>query len=106
MNLTKLEQETIILFNEGEPNAEVYTHNGKWKRRLGQLSIEFPAEVTLVKGNPHAGAVTYSLPKSLVSVRKPMSEETREAARERARTTNLRPPSRDKSPSQTTEEEQ
>ena len=27
MKLSKIEQETIILFNEGEADAEVYTHN-------------------------------------------------------------------------------
>ena len=31
MSLTKIEQETIILFNEGEADAEVYTHNVKLK---------------------------------------------------------------------------
>ena len=29
MKLSKIEQETIILFNEGEADAEVYTHNVK-----------------------------------------------------------------------------
>lgn len=32
MELSRLEQETIILFNEAEPTAEIYTHNKKLGR--------------------------------------------------------------------------
>ena len=31
MKPTKLEQETIILFNEAEKEASIYTYNGKLK---------------------------------------------------------------------------
>jgi hypothetical protein len=97
MSLTKPEQETIILFNESEPTAHIYTYNSKLKRRLGQMSREFPAEIKLT-GEDDNGAITYDIPKGLVMVRKPVSEEKREAARIRALENNLKPPGRDKSP--------
>ena len=37
MERSKLERETIILFNEAEPDAEVYTHNGKLQKRILEL---------------------------------------------------------------------
>ena len=32
--LTKIEKETIVLFNEGEDKANIYTHNAGLKKRL------------------------------------------------------------------------
>ena len=93
-NLSRLEQETIILFNEGEPTASIYTFNGKLKRRLGLLSLKFPAEIQLTKQD-NIGAVTYELPKVLISVRQPMSDAQRQAARDRALASNFKPPDRD-----------
>ena len=91
--MSKLERETIILFNEAEQCAEIYTYNGKLKRRLEQMSLQFPSDVKLTKTCP-TGAVTYELPKGLISVRQPVSEERRQALRERAIASNLKPPSR------------
>ena len=34
--LTKYEKETIILFNEGEDTASIYTFNAGLKKRLGR----------------------------------------------------------------------
>ena len=42
MNLTRIEQETIILFNEGENEAEVYTHNAKLKKKLKMAMEKHP----------------------------------------------------------------
>lgn len=83
MSTSKLEQETIILFNEQEPNAEIYTFNGKMKRKLESLAASHSQTVKLVKADK-SGAVTYKLPKELVSLRTPASEAARNAARERA----------------------
>lgn len=33
MSISKIEQETVILFNEAEANASVYTYNGTLKRK-------------------------------------------------------------------------
>lgn len=44
MSISRLEQETIINFNEAEPTASIYTHNGALKRRLEKLAKERPAD--------------------------------------------------------------
>ena len=33
-NLSRIEQETVILFNEAESTATIETHNGRLKRKL------------------------------------------------------------------------
>ena len=40
MTISRLEQETIIGFNEAEATASVYTHNGALKRKLEKLAKE------------------------------------------------------------------
>ena len=42
MKQSKIEQETIILFNEGEADAEVYTHNVKLKNKLVKMAKKCP----------------------------------------------------------------
>lgn len=94
MSISRVEQETVILFNEMEPTASIYTYNGRLKRRLEQISLQFPSEVKLVT-MCNTGAVTYELPKRLISLRQPVSEAMRQAARDRAIAGNFKPPSRD-----------
>ena len=36
--LTKIEKETIVLFNEGEDKANIYTHNAGLKKRLAAFA--------------------------------------------------------------------
>jgi len=94
MNLTPYERETIILFNEEEDTASVYTHNAKLIRKLKKLSAKYPDKIYEVKsGN---GSVSYIVPKSCVSVREPFSEKRRKTAREIALKGNYRPPKRSK----------
>lgn len=45
MALLKVEQETIILFNEAETTASVYTHNAALQRVLLELCQTHPAQV-------------------------------------------------------------
>ena len=40
--LTKIEKETIILFNEGESTARIYTYNAGLKKRLAAFSKKYP----------------------------------------------------------------
>ena len=42
MRLTKYEKETIILFNESEDEASIYTYNAGLKTRLEKFSREYP----------------------------------------------------------------
>ena len=40
--LTKYEKETIILFNEGEDTASIYTFNAGLKKRLAIFAKKYP----------------------------------------------------------------
>lgn len=81
MTTSRLEQETIIGFNEAEATASVYTHNGALKRKLEKLARERPADVQLSRRYPE-GAVEYTIPKRWVRVNatRILSEAQREAA--------------------------
>ena len=81
MSTSRLEQETIIGFNEAEATASVYTHNGALKRKLEKLAKERPADVQLSRRYPE-GAVEYTIPKRWVRVNatRILSEAQREAA--------------------------
>ena len=46
MRLTKYEQETIILFNESESTAAVYTYNTGLQNTLNSLCQSHPEQVT------------------------------------------------------------
>lgn len=97
MELSRIEQETIVLFNEAEATASVYTHNRKLREKLERMARKFPDKVTLERRS-QAGAVSYLVPKSCVSIREPYSDERRAADRERALNANVRPPARGKRP--------
>ncbi len=76
MKLTKLEMETIIIFNEEESTAEVYTQNVKLRNRFEKFQAKFPDLVTK-RGD------TFILPKNLLRIMpvSPTSEENIERAR-------------------------
>ncbi|MEG0050189.1 MAG: molecular chaperone [Clostridia bacterium] len=84
MKLTAIEKETIVLFNEQEDTAEIYTHNMKLKNRLLKF-VEKRPDLASCKEGTH-DSVTVLVPKSLltISVREPVSEALRQARRERA----------------------
>lgn len=88
MSLSKYEQETIILYNQAEQTASVYTHDLKLLKKLARLTKEYPQQI-----KPD-GPNTYTVPKGCVLIREPYSEKRRAAARERAKTARLRPPMR------------
>mgnify|MGYP000264479106 CR=1 FL=1 len=87
--LTKYEKETIILFNEAEPTANIYTYNKALQNRLAKFSRENPKCARLITACP-CDAVSYEVDKNRLSVRftSPYSEERREAARQYARDSN------------------
>ena len=89
MKLSKLEQESIILYNEEESTASIYTNDPKLKR----LAEKYPDKVYPDRA-VHAGAVSYAVPKSCVSIREPFSDERRRAASERAKNAGYTPPAR------------
>lgn len=82
MKFTLEEQETIIRWDRANPEAIVYTFDPALKRKLAELERFSPDTIKLL--NEDNGSVEYSIPKSLVSVRKPrtISEEAKERMRE------------------------
>lgn len=83
MQLTKLEQETIILFNEEESTAEVDTCNKALIRRLDSFCTK-SADIACVSGDEYGKR--YILPKKWVKVNMPpqLSEEQLQKKRENA----------------------
>ena len=88
MNLSRLEQETIVNYNAAEQTATVYTRDKAVMRRLDALKDAFPDTYKLI-GQTDIDK-TYEMPKSLVNFRKPMrlSEAQRAAAGERMKRLN------------------
>ena len=67
MNLSRQEQETILLFNEAEQEATVYTHNKALQKRLDCFCVS-DTRYSLIKKEERAK--TYKVPKKCVRVRK------------------------------------
>lgn len=58
MSISKLEQETIIGFNEAEATASVYTHNAALVRKLEALADSRPDEVQRARSFSDGGRFT------------------------------------------------
>ena len=86
MKLSRYEQETIILYNQAEATAEVYTHDPRLLEKLRRLAEKYPDQI--VKKDRQ----TFLVPKRCVSVREPYSAERRKAASELAKAAGYRPP--------------
>lgn len=84
MRLSKVEQETIVLFNEGEADAEVYTHNARLKKKLETAAKKNPNLYRLKMKNAYGG-VTYTFPKKYLTMifRDEISEESQTALAKR-----------------------
>ena len=83
MKLSLYEQETIILYNQAEATAEVYSHDPRLLEKLRRLAEKYPDQI--VKKDRQ----TFTVPKRCVSVREPYSAERRKAASERANAAGL-----------------
>lgn len=86
MSVSNIERETVILFNEAEDTVSVYTFNPTLKRKLGDFSEKYPA-ICKKTAEDSLGSVTYSVAKDRLSIslRAPLSEEKKEALRERGK---------------------
>ena len=86
MSVSNIERETVILFNEAEDTVSVYTFNPTLKRKLGDFSEKYPA-LCKKTAEDSLGRVTYSVAKDRLSIslRAPLSEEKKEALRERGK---------------------
>ncbi len=86
MRLTRYERETIILFNEKENYANIFTYNTDLIERLKDYENKHPQMCSLKEIN-QAGGHTYILKKSALSIRlmSPRSEASRNKAAESIR---------------------
>ena len=82
MNLTKYEQETIILYNNEEKTASVFTYDKSLIRKLDKRLGEMPDMKLIRRGEDFA---EYSLPKKWIKVAFPRqySDEQRAEMAER-----------------------
>lgn len=86
-NVPKEEHETILLFNEAEDSATIYTSNTGLKKRLAAFAEKYPDLCKLTVNDADYGSVTYEIQKSRVPLRlvAPYSEERKKAASEYAK---------------------
>lgn len=92
-NLTRIEQETIINYNEAEETANVYTYSGTLKRKLLELCETRPDEAKHIKTNQHGG-MDFTVPKKWIKVGPPrtlnITDEERAKKAEHMRNVRLK----------------
>ena len=81
MQLSRYEQETIIVYNEEDKTANVYTHSAAMHRRLDKLAQVQPDECKTGRVSHDGQAAEYTVPKSWVKIKPPRiaSEKQKEA---------------------------
>lgn len=79
LNLTNIEKETQINWNNEEKTAEVYTYDSRIIRLLDKYNVDYKRE--------ESGLVVANIPKTWVKIRAPreMSDEERQKLAERAK---------------------
>lgn len=70
MKLTNYERESVILFNEADRSASVYTNNPALIRQLSALCASHPEQVRRT-GDNGFGGLTFELPKKWLKVSPP-----------------------------------
>ena len=95
MKPTREEQETIICFDEACDIASVFTYNRRLQLKLESLAAKHPKQIIHARDSPDE-AKTYLVPNRCISIRAPYSEERREADRQRALATQIRPPRKER----------
>ena len=86
MKLSLVERETILLYNQAEPMAEVYTHDPRLMEKLELLAKKHPDQIT------RKDAHNFTVPKRCVSVREAIQRpKRRKAASERAKAADTSP---------------
>ena len=76
-NLTKVERETVVVFNEAEPNAELYTCSQAMMRRMDELVRNYDG---FLEAKRDEVSKTYIFPKKYFKVRKPSNLEGKRPA--------------------------
>ena len=91
MKLTPEERETIVTYDESSDQASVYTHDPKLIAKLKLLHDGFPDQIYPDR-QEHPGAVSYVVPKSCVSIRKPYSPQRRLEQSQQYKAAGIKPP--------------
>ncbi len=65
MKLSLVERETILLYNQAEPMAEIYTHDPRLMEKLDLLAKKHTVQI--IRKDAHK----YTVPKGCLSVRVP-----------------------------------
>lgn len=80
--MKRQEQETVILFNEEEKEASVYTHNKSLINKLLGLCKKYPEEYKLKTEDEHSK--TFKIPKRYITIRQPrtLTQEQKEKLQE------------------------
>ena len=86
MKLSLYEQETIILYNQAEATAEVYSHDPRLLEKLRRLAEKYPDQI--VKKDRQS----FTVPKRSRRQRQMCIRDSRKAASERAKAAGYRPP--------------
>ena len=86
MKLSLYEQETIILYNQAEATAEVYSHDPRLLEKLRRLAEKYPDQI--VKKDRQ----TFTVPKRCVSVRSRTAPSAARPPAKRAKAAGYRPP--------------
>lgn len=90
MKRTLREQETIILYNNGDQEAEIYTYDPKLKRKIEQAAERCPELYRITQREPD-GALRCVFPKKWLTLvlREPISEAERQRRSERGKANNM-----------------
>lgn len=67
-SLKRIEQETILLFNESEPIVYIETFNRQLKKRLEAMHKSHPGKYVKTSDNKTNGSVSYEIPIENVSI--------------------------------------
>jgi hypothetical protein len=70
--LTRYERETVVVFNEADPDAELYTCSAPMMRKMDKL-VEEDDRFSVVKEDEVSK--TYKFPKKYFKVRRPSKKE-------------------------------
>lgn len=86
MSISRLEQETVIVFNEQEQEAIVETFKSSFIKKLDNLCNEYPDKFKFISEDTE-GCRKYIIPKKYIRIGSPrsVSDEQREAMSERAK---------------------
>lgn len=90
MKRTLREQETILLYNNGDPQVEIYTYDPKLKRKIEQAAERRPELYRITQREPD-GALRCVFPKKWLTIvlREPISEAERQRRSERGKANDM-----------------